>query len=82
MLKKEEWREENRLMLRDGKVYVLKDEKLRVEVIWLYHDTLVERHRRQWKMTELVTRNFWWPRIMKEVKKYIERCDMCQRNKN
>jgi len=47
MLKKEEWREENRLMLRDGKVYVLKDKKLRVEVIWLYHDTPVEGHGRQ-----------------------------------
>jgi len=31
---------------------------------------------------ELVTRNFWWPGIMKEVKRYIEGCDSCQRNKN
>jgi len=31
-------------MLRDGKVYVPKDEKLRVEVIWLHHDMLVEGH--------------------------------------
>jgi len=30
---RDEWREENRLMLRDGKVYVPKDEKLRAEVI-------------------------------------------------
>jgi len=33
MLRDEEWREENRLMLRDKKVYVPKDKKLRVEVI-------------------------------------------------
>jgi len=59
ILRDEEWREENELMLRDGKVYVSKDEKLRVEVIWLYHNMLVERHRGQWKTTELVTRNFW-----------------------
>jgi len=44
MLRDEEWREENGLMLRDGKVYVPKDEKLRAEVIWLHHDTLVEGH--------------------------------------
>jgi len=31
---------------------------------------------------ELVTRNFWWPEVIKEVKKYVESCDMCQRNKN
>jgi len=30
---RDEWREENRLMLRDRKVYVPKDEKLRAEVI-------------------------------------------------
>jgi len=46
-------------MLRDRKVYVSKDEKLRVEVIWLYHNTLVGEHRGQWKTMELVTRNFW-----------------------
>jgi len=46
-------------MLRDRKVYIPKDEKLRVEVIWLHHDTPVEGHGRQWKTTELITRNFW-----------------------
>jgi len=46
-------------MLKDRKVYVPRDEKLRVEVIQLYHDTLVEGYKGQWKMTELVTRDFW-----------------------
>jgi len=33
MLRDEEWREENSLMLRDGKVYIPQNEKLRIEVI-------------------------------------------------
>ena len=33
-------------------------------------------------MVELVTRNFWWPGVTKEVKQYIEGCDSCQRSKN
>jgi len=82
MLRDEEWREKDRLMLRDGKVYVPRDKKMRAEVIWLYHDTLVGGHRGQWKATELVTRNFWWSGVTKECKKYIEGCDMCQQNKN
>ena len=82
MLRDKEWREENRLMLRDGKVYVPRDEKLRVEVIQLHHDTLVRGHGEQQKTTELITRNSWWPGVTKEVKKYIEGCDTCQRNKN
>jgi len=31
---------------------------------------------------ELVTHNFWWPGITKEVKQYVEGCDACQHNKN
>jgi len=45
-------------VLKKGKVYVPKDEKLRVEIIWLHHDTLIVEHRGQWKTVELVTRNY------------------------
>jgi len=30
----------------------------------------------------LVTWNFWWPGVTKEVKRYVEGYDACQRNKN
>jgi len=33
-------------------------------------------------MVELVTRNFWWPGVTKEIKRYVEGCDACQQNKN
>ena len=33
-------------------------------------------------MVELVTRNFWWPGVTREVKRYVEGCDACQQNKN
>ena len=31
---------------------------------------------------ELVTRNFWWSGVTKEVKQYVEEYDTCQQNKN
>ncbi len=43
-LRDEEWQIEEGLVLKEGRVYVPKDEKLRVEIIWLYHDTLVAGH--------------------------------------
>ena len=49
---------EGDLMLKEEKVYILKNKKLRVEIIQLHHDILVLRHRGRWKMTELVTRNY------------------------
>ena len=82
VLRNEEWREENGVMYKEGKVYVPKDEKLRVEIIRLHHDTPIGGYGGQWKMVELVTCNFWWPGITKEVKRYVEGCDVCQRNKN
>jgi len=82
MLRDEEWRKVDGIIYKEGKVYVPKDEKLRAEIIRLYHDTPIGGHGGQWKTVELVTRNFWWPGITKEVKRYVEGCDACQRNKN
>jgi len=31
---------------------------------------------------ELVMRNYWWPEVTKDIEKYVNRCDMCQRMKN
>ena len=44
VLRDEEWREHEGLMLKEGKVYVPKDEKLRAEVIRLHHDMPVGGH--------------------------------------
>jgi len=48
----------------------------------MIYNTPVGEHGGQWKTVELVTRNFWWPEVTKEVKQYVEGCDSCQRNKN
>ena len=39
MLRDEEWREVDSIMYKEEKVYVLKDEKLRAEIIRLHYDT-------------------------------------------
>ena len=54
-----EWQIEGELVLKEGKVYIPKDEELRVEVIQWHHDIPVAGHGGQWKMVELVTRNYW-----------------------
>ena len=82
VVKGEEWQIEEDLVLKEGKLYVLKNEELRVEIIQLHYDTPVVGHRGKWKMMELVTRNYWWLGVTRDVGKYIEKCDMCQRMKN
>jgi len=82
MLRNKEWKEVDGIMYKKEKIYILKNEELRAEIIWLYHNMLVGGHGRQWKIVELVTRNFWWPGITKEVKWYIKGYNTCQHNKN
>ena len=42
-----EWKIEGELVLKEGKVYIPKDEELRVEIIWWHHDVPAARHERQ-----------------------------------
>ena len=69
-------------MLKEGKVYVPKDKELRAEVIQLHHDVLAVGHGGRWKTVELVMRNYWWPGMTRDVGRYVEGCDLCQRMKN
>ena len=55
-LRRNEWKIEGDLVLKEGKVYVPKDEDLRV--IRLHHDVPAAGHGGRWKMVELVTRNY------------------------
>ena len=43
---------------------------------------LIAGHEGQWKTVELITRNYWWPEVTKEVKQYVEEYDQYQRMKN
>jgi len=61
---------------------VPKDKELRVEIIQLHHDVPVARHGEKWKITKLVMRNYWWPGVTKNMRRYVEDCDMYQRMKN
>ena len=81
-LREEEWKVEGELVLKEGKIYVPKNVELRLEIIQLHHDVPVAEHGGRWKTVELVTRNYWWPEVMRDVGRYVEGCNLCQRMKN
>jgi len=45
VLRGDKWQVEGDLVLKEEKIYMLKDKELRVEIIWLHHDILVAGHR-------------------------------------
>jgi len=44
VLRNEEWQIEEGLVLKEGRVYVPKDEKMKVKIIQLHYDTPIVRH--------------------------------------
>ena len=75
-LKNKEWEIENGIVTKEEKIYVLEGE-LRGKIIQLHHDTPVGGHGGKWKTAELVTRNYWWLEVTKEVGRYVDRCNVC-----
>ena len=80
----QDWNYKNRLLLYKGKVYILHsvEDTLRQQIIKIYYNLPSARHPDWWKIYELVSRNYWRPRMTTFVKKYIMGCNMCQQMKN
>lgn len=64
------------------RIYVPKDKKLREDIIRQHHDSAIAGHPGRFKTHELITRNYWWPRIQADVRLYVEGCEICQRTKS
>ena len=75
------WREDNQIITFQGRICVPKDESLRGNIIKTHHDLPAAGHPGHYKTLELVSRNYFWPGKSREVKKYVQGCDMCQRTK-
>ena len=80
----QDWNYENGLLLYRGKIYIPHsiEDTLRQQIVQIHYDLPSARHPGRWKTYELVSRNYWWPRMTTFVKKYVMGCDMCQQIKN
>jgi hypothetical protein len=65
--------------VKSGKIYV--PENLRERVMRECHSTPSAGHLGSNKMYELLSRDFWWPRMNSSVREFCKSCDTCQRNK-
>jgi len=73
---------QGRISIEEEKIYMSKDEMLRAEIIQLHYNVPVVEHGGRWKTMELVTRNYWWPGVIRDIRRYVDSCDICQRMKN
>jgi len=83
VLKKEDgltW-EEDGVVYMEGRIYVPNNKKIRKEILKENNNLVDVGHPGQQRMLELIKRNYWWPGIEEDVRKYIKRCFKCQQNK-
>jgi transposase InsO family protein len=69
------------LVLRDGLIYVPNESDIKLEILKSCHDSKVSGHLGQAKTLEIVSRNYFWPRMRQYINEYVQTCDTCARNK-
>jgi hypothetical protein len=69
------------LLRRWGRVVVPNCEPLRQELLRIYHDDPMGGHSGPSRTIALLKRKYYWPGMGAYVKKYVDECDGCQRNK-
>ena len=82
-LKKEDgstWKKD-RMVYMEGRIYILNNKKIREEILKENHDLVDIGHSGQQRMLELLKRNYWWPGLKEDIKKYVQECFKYQQNK-
>lgn len=77
----DEWALEGNIMTYKGLVYVPKDEELRRDIIKMHHDHPMAGHPGHFRTLKLVGRDYFWPGMSMQIKKYVKGCATCQQNK-
>lgn len=73
---------EEGLIWYDGRIYIPRDHALRGEIIARSHDHITTGHPGIEKTKELVLREFWWPKMKRDIETYVRACETCQRAKS
>jgi hypothetical protein len=63
-----------------GRLYA--PERTRKRIIKSEHDSKIAGHFGRDRTLELVSRNFYWPKMEDDIRKYCNKCDNCQRTKS
>jgi hypothetical protein len=75
------WEEHNGFLTKDGLIYVPADQGLRHCIFKAHHNDYLAGHPGRYRTAKLITRNYYWPSVVKETKGYIAACPTCQHTK-
>ena len=69
--------EEDKIIYVNGRIYVPNSQKTKERILQENHEPADIRYLGQQWMMELIKRNYWWPGIKNNVKKYVQGCFKC-----
>lgn len=55
---------------------------LRADVLKQHHDDIAGGHFGVYKTAQAIRRTYYWPSMLRDIKKYVASCDTCQRMKH
>ena len=55
---------------------------LRPKILFEHHDSQLAGHPGRAKTIELIARDYSWPGLSTDIRRYVRSCDLCQRNKS
>jgi len=71
--------DEEGFLLFDNLIYV--PESLRTRILELHHDSVSAGHFGIKKTSELISLNFWWPKLFNDVSRFVRSFEICCKNK-
>ena len=73
--------EEDGIVYVDGRIYILNSQKIKEKILQENYEPVDIEHPEQQQMMDLIKRNYWWPGIKNDVKRYVQGCFKYQQNK-
>jgi len=71
----------NRVYYRN-RLFAPSDDEFRTQILYRTHSSGPAGHPGRVKTLDLVARDYWWPRISKNVEIYVKACELCVRTKS
>jgi hypothetical protein len=76
----DQFEQQDGLLLRNNLIYVPKG-PIRLKILRECHDNTLAGHFGMARTHELMSRNYWWPKMNKLLREYVKSCDTCARSK-
>ena len=64
--------EEDGIVYLEGRIYVPNNKKLKEKILQENYNSVDVGHPGQQRMLELIKRNYWWPGLKEDIKKYVQ----------